>query len=139
MRMLQRGQSQHMARQRAHSLRLRTRVLGCLRGFPIISAQTIGFQLSHVHTCPFALCVARFVVLEGASKKEMEELTMELCRTRLPVEKAEKTLEKLQKKRDSTWGKVGAGLRDGVECVLRGKGRLASGHGRLHQNTQDGT
>eukprot|EP00198_Chlamydomonas_reinhardtii_P009223 XP_001698560.1 predicted protein [Chlamydomonas reinhardtii] len=48
----------------------------------------------------------RFVVLEGASKKEMEELTMELCRTRLPVEKAEKTLEKLQKKRDSTWGKV---------------------------------
>ncbi|KAG2433262.1 hypothetical protein HXX76_008330 [Chlamydomonas incerta] len=48
----------------------------------------------------------RFVVLEGASKKEMEELTMELCRTRLPADKAQKTLEKLEKKRDSTWIKV---------------------------------
>ncbi|KXZ46984.1 hypothetical protein GPECTOR_39g478 [Gonium pectorale] len=48
----------------------------------------------------------RFVVLEGASKKEMEDLTMELCRTRLPEEKAAKTLEKLEKKRASTWGKI---------------------------------
>ncbi|KAG2449450.1 hypothetical protein HYH02_005597 [Chlamydomonas schloesseri] len=48
----------------------------------------------------------RFVVLEGGSKKAMEELTMELCRTRLPADKAAKTMEKLEKKRDSTWGKV---------------------------------
>ncbi|EFJ51386.1 hypothetical protein VOLCADRAFT_87619 [Volvox carteri f. nagariensis] len=48
----------------------------------------------------------RFVVLEGESKREMEDLTMDLCRTRLPEEKAVKTLEKLQRKRDSTWGKV---------------------------------
>ncbi len=32
---------------------------------------------------------------------------MELCRTRLPEDKAAKTMEKLQKKRDTTWGKVG--------------------------------
>ncbi|GLC72645.1 hypothetical protein PLESTF_001274100 [Pleodorina starrii] len=48
----------------------------------------------------------RFVVLEGESKREMEDLTLELCRTRLPEDKAAKTLEKLQKKRDSTWGKI---------------------------------
>ena len=57
-------------------------------------------------------------MLEGESKVQMEELTMELCRTRLSEEKAAKTTEKLQKKRDSTWGKVGtAGVGDG--CVVQ--------------------
>ncbi|GFR50722.1 hypothetical protein Agub_g12979, partial [Astrephomene gubernaculifera] len=48
----------------------------------------------------------RFVVLRGASKTAMEDLTLELCRTRLAPEQAAKTLEKLEKKRGSTWGKV---------------------------------
>lgn len=49
----------------------------------------------------------RFVVLEGDAKQRMEELTIELCGKLLPEEKAAATLEKLNKKRASTWGKVG--------------------------------
>ncbi|KAG2497044.1 hypothetical protein HYH03_005045 [Edaphochlamys debaryana] len=67
--------------------------------------QAANWAPTHGQTEPW-----RFVVLEGASKKAMEDLTMQICRTRLPADKAEKTLEKLTKKADSTWGKISAYL-----------------------------
>ena len=48
----------------------------------------------------------RFVVVCSLAKFELMDLTIELCRTNLPSGTAEKTVEKLQKKRDSTSDKV---------------------------------
>ena len=48
-----------------------------------------------------------FVVLGGAAKEQFEELTLQLCKERLPAEKAEATVAKLTKKKEKMWPKVG--------------------------------
>jgi hypothetical protein len=49
----------------------------------------------------------RFVVLCSLAKFQLMDMTIELCRTRLPSDTAGKTVEKLQKKKDTTLDKVG--------------------------------
>ena len=48
----------------------------------------------------------RFVVLGGAAKQEFEALTLRLCRERLPPEKAEAAVAKLERKAAKDWKSV---------------------------------
>jgi len=48
----------------------------------------------------------RFVVLGGAAKTEFQELTLQLCRDRLPADKVEATMTKLQRKAGKDWKNV---------------------------------
>lgn len=57
-----------------------------------------------------------FVVLGGEAKVQFEALTMELCRERLPPEKAEKVLEKLERKAGKDWKSVSCYI---AICVKR--------------------
>lgn len=67
-------------------------------------------------------------MLEGDAKQAMEALTIELCGKLLPTDKAAATLEKLQKKRDTTWGKV-RGMRACSRCRSLVCTALGSTHG----------
>ena len=45
-------------------------------------------------------------MLEDGSKSRFEDLTIELCRTKLPAEKAGALQEKLLRKKEKEWPKV---------------------------------
>lgn len=48
----------------------------------------------------------RFVVLGGQAKADFEALTLKLCRERLPADKAEATVAKLERKAGKDWKSV---------------------------------
>jgi hypothetical protein len=62
-------------------------------------------------------------VLGGAAKEEFQQLTMRLCSERLPADKAEATLTKLQRKAGKDWKNVSWW----VACLLRGRARARAG------------